>query len=202
MRDCSRHYFLTFVLTGLLFATGARGAAPSEPARPPVKTEPIQDVFDPALSQPELRRLGSRILHFNLTSIGGQIAKKWPETSSTGYGATFDWRASDQNFWSVSGRWLSPRALWLEVGKKFLIPSHFDWAPSEWEPYYKLSLSHFLDPDDSLSGLSRIRSFKGSVAFGVLDLGSYGRLFSFEFGGHWGLDGPVLHAQFGMGLDF
>jgi hypothetical protein len=195
MRDCSLRIFLTFVLmTGLSFQSKA---APVDELERTIKKEPIGTVHDPALTYPELRRVGKYVVQANLGWLAGHVTKKLDQGSHTAYGLTYDWLDLDQNFWSVTARWLSSQALWLEAGKKFMIQTETDF-----EPYYKLSLSHFMDPDDSLAGLTRINSFKASASVGLLDMWALGRIFSFELGTHWGLDGLAFHAQVGLQWSF
>lgn len=195
MRDCSLKIFLTFVL---IASTGFQAkAAPVNEFDRTIKKEDIGTIQDPALSNPELRRVGKYIIQANLGWLAGHVTQKFDQGSHTVYGVTYDWIDLDQNFWSISTRWLSSQALWLEAGKKFMIQTE-----TEYEPYYKLSLSHFMDPDDSLAGLTRINSFKASASVGVLDMWSLGRILSFELGTHWGLDGLAFHVQAGLQWSF
>ena len=73
---------------------------------------------------------------------------------------------------------------------------------SLYEPYYRLSISHFMDPDDAIAGLTRIDSFKATAAVGLLDLWTMGRILNVELGAHVGIPGVAFHAQVGAQWSF
>ena len=199
MRECRQPIFLTLVVASLLlFQSTFSWAAPNENVKPTVVKEPIQDVNDPSLAESAaLNRKEDQIIQFTLGVLAGQVTKKLDSGSQTASGFTYDQKDVDQNYWSASAQWLSSKAAWLQVGKKFMILEE-----NPYEPYYKLSISHFMDPDDAIAGLTRIDSFKASASFGLLDLWTMGRIFNFEVGAHWGIPGVAFHAQAGAQWSF
>ncbi len=199
MRECRYRIFLTLVVASfLLMKPTFSWAAPSEGTSPSLIKEPIQSVFDPALSQnSHYSRLEKQILQFNVGYLNGKVTKKIEEQDHTSAGISYDWRDTDQNYWTVGAKWLNTKAAWIEAGKKFMI-----FHDQLQEPYYKLSLSHFLNPDDSIAGLTRIDSFKAAISFGVLDLIAMGRIINLEVGAQWGISGFAGHAQTGVQWSF
>jgi hypothetical protein len=199
MRDCRTIIFLTFVAAscGVLTPTFS-WAAPDDEMKPQILREPIQNVSDPALTDAiHSEKRNDRIIRLDIAAIGGRINKKLDDGISSATGIGLDWRAADGNYWSFDARWMNTKYAWLEVGKKFLFETD-----SVYEPYYKLSVSHFMDPNDSLAGLTRIDSFKASASFGLLDMWEIGRLINFEIGSHWGIPGLAFHVQAGLQWTF
>ncbi len=199
MRECRDRIFLTLVVASFVIMKPTFSwAAPGEGSSPSIIKEPIQDVYDPALSEKSnYSRFENQILQLNVGYLVGKITKKIDEEDHTSVGISYDWRDIDQNYWTVGAKWLNTKAAWIEGGKKFMIfPDHL------YEPYYKLSVSHFLEPDDSIAGLTRIDSFKTSISFGVLDLFTLGRIINLEIGAQWGISGFAGHAQAGSQWSF
>ena len=173
-------------------------AAPTDDDVPPPFQEPIQDVHDPALSDAIVSvKNNKNIIRVNYGIIAGKITNKINDNTNTTVGMAYDWRDFDQNYWSLGARWLSSKVAWIEMGKKFMIPTE-----SLYEPYYQLSLSHFMDPQDALAGLTRIDSYKASASIGFLDMWTLGRILNVEIGSHWGIPGLAFHAQLGLQWTF
>jgi hypothetical protein len=199
MLEYSKLIFLTLVVSCFLVIHPTFSwAAPIENKKPSILKEQIQNVGDPSLAASAAQnRKNDQIVQLNFAMLNGKITKKQDASSFSAYGFTYDWRDFDQNYWSVSAKWLSSKNAWLEAGKKFMI--FRDYLS---EPYYKLSISHFADPDDSLAGLSQINSFKFSVSMGLLDWWTLGRILNVECGLHWGIPGLAAHLQFGAQWSF
>lgn len=191
--------FLTFVLT---IASSTLWAAPQDNANPRILKEPIQEVEDPLLSE-AIQDHSRNLHHFvsvNAAWLGGQVTKKLDSGSQTAFGLSYSHRIDADKLWDVQGHWLSGRAAWLQVGEKFLIDEASYSIP--FEPYYRLGLSHFADPDEAIAGLFRIDSFKASVGLGFLDIGNFGRLWTADVGAHWGMAGLAFHVQTGLQWNF
>jgi hypothetical protein len=199
MRDCRASIFLTLVVASFaIFTPTFSWAAPNDNVIPNVVKEPIQDVNDPSLAESAAQNgKEDQILQFTFGFLAGQVTKKLNNDSQTISGFTYDQRDIDQNYWSISANWLSSKAAWVEAGKKFMF-----WQENLYESYYKLSISHFADPDDALAGLTRIDSFKASASIGLLDLWTLGRIVNVEFGLHVGSPGIAYHAQAGLQWSF
>ena len=199
MRECVYSIFLTLVVVSLLcFQPSFCLAAPNDSLNPNLVKEPIQDVNDPALFESALKnRKEDQIIQLTMGWLAGHVTKKLDDGNHTAIGLTYDWQDTDQNYWSVSGKWLNSEAAWLEVGKKFMF-----YPENLYEPYYKLSISHFMDPEDSLAGLTRIDSFKASASVGLLDIWTLGRILNIEMGTHWGIPGLAFHVQAGAQWSF
>lgn len=199
MRDCADSIILTLVVSTLVMLQSTFcWSAPTYDLQPIIKKESIQDVSDPSFAESSFQnRMQDQIIQLNGSALVGQVTKKLDSGSQTYTGFTYDWTDLDLNLWSVSAKWMSSKAAWLEGGKKFLI-----FPENLYEPYYKLSLSHFLDPDDSVAGVTRIDSYKASISVGALDLWQLGRIVNFEMGIHWGIPGVALHGQVGAQWSF
>lgn len=196
MREFSLSIFLTLVVS--IFIPTFSWSAPNDNLNHSVLKEPIQNVNDPSLTESMLKnRKEDQIMQLTTGVLIGQVTKKLDDGQNMAYGFTFDWRDLDQNYWSLTARWLNTKAAWLEAGKKFIM-----FPESLYEPYYKLSLSYFMDPKDAFASLTRIDSFKTSVSIGLLDLWTLGRIFTCEVGVHWGIPGAAAHAQAGAQWSF
>lgn len=194
MRECRDPIFLTLVVAVFTFLLPTFSwSATGDNTSPPLIKESIQNVEDPSLSEAAFEnKREDQLVQFTIGILAGEITKKLDDESQSAIGFTYDWRDVDQNFWSLSAKWLSSKAAWIEAGKKFMIlPDNMN------ELYYKLSVSHFMDPDDAIAGITRINSFKASASLGALDLWTLGRIFNFEVGLHWGIPGLAFHAQAG-----
>lgn len=199
MQDCRDLHFLTLVVASMItFIPNLSWTVTTNDLKPSVLKEPIYHINDPSLAESAFQnKQQDQILQLNIGILVGDITKKLNQNSHHVLGFTYDWKDLDQNFWSISAKWLNTKAAWLEAGKKFIIfPENLH------EPYYKLSISHFMDPDDSLAGLTRIDSFKASLSFGFLDLWTMGRILNLEAGIHWGIPGLAFHTQAGFQWSF
>lgn len=199
MRECRDSVFLTLVVPVLLILTPTFcWSAPNNDPSPSILKESIQDVNDPSLSESAFQyKKEDQIMRLELSLLHGDVTKKISKKNQTATGFAYDWRDFDQNYWSLSAKWLDTEAAWIEAGKKFMI-----FPENLYEPYYKLSLSHFMDPDDSIAGLTRIDSYKGAVAVGLLDLWTLGRILNFEVGAQWGIPGAIMYVQTGAQWSF
>jgi len=196
MRDFRFVIFLTFVL---MFTSGQTWAAPAEDEGPRLRKEPIQTIEDPALTAAALERRTQwpRFAGLSFAWLGGQVTKELNSGSQTGFGLFYSVRDKSEEFWDFQAHWLSSNAAWLQAGKKFLILSD-----CPYEPYYRLGVSHFVDPEETVAGLFRLDSFKASASVGVLDLFQMGRVLRFEAGAHWGMAGLAFHIQSGLQWNF
>ncbi len=197
MSECRFSLFLTFVL---IFAALPTQAAPQDDIKRPLQIEPLHQIEDPVLTN---------AVFFNETQpqnyvgavigwLGGQVTKKLDSGSQTTYGLYYSWRDAEDELWNLQAHLLSSNAAWLQAGKYFLWPVDY----RIWDSYYRLGLSHFIDPDEALAGLFRIDSFKATVAIGMLDIGALGGFWSAETGAHWGLSGLAFHIQSGFQWSF
>lgn len=201
MRELQKKHFLTFVLILLasLWESPIAFAAPQDDKRPRIIKEPLQNIEDPLLMAAALENRINlpQFVGVSAVWLGGQVTDKLDSGSQTGIGLSYMERDGAEELWDLQGHWLSSDSAWIQVGKKFLFP--YDYV---YEPYYRLGVSHFLDPEDALAGFFRINSFKASGSVGFLDLFSMGRLITFEIGLHWGLSGLAYHAQSGLQWNF
>lgn len=200
MRECRDSIFLTLVVASfVVFEPTLCWSAPGDNIKPTTIKEPIQDISDPALSEAAFQtKKEDQIIQFTIGTLSGNVTDSAVIENLITEGLTFNWRDGEQNFWSVSANWLNSTELaWLEVGKKFMF-----YSESSQEPYYKLSLSNFIDSKDSLAAFTRIDSYKASMSIGLLDLWTLGRILNCEVGLHWGVPGFAFHVQAGAQWSF
>lgn len=196
MRDCRFLFFLTFVLT--IFSLKVL-AAPIGDLEKPLLREPLHEIEDPVLTEATV--YGQRAVHqylgVSIGWLGGQVTRKLNSGSQMAYGFYYSQLDKESELWDAQIYWLSSEAAWIQFGKKFLFESD-----SIYEPYYRLGISHFTDPEEALAGLFRFDSFKATTAIGLLDVATMGRYWSAELGLHWGLAGLAFHIQSGFQWTF
>jgi hypothetical protein len=189
--------FLTFVLITL------PQVSLSAPALEPIKTdsqipsENLDQVSDPQLIGVISGQVPKSHLRGTFTTVAGDLGQESDTDNQTALGLAYanDINELTAHEWQV--HWTTEKLYWLQFSERRKL-----FTDTLYEPYYKYGLSFIADPEDGLTSFTRLDSYFGTAAVGILDIGEWNQVFTFEMGLSMNIRGLAFHAQLGLQYNF
>jgi hypothetical protein len=197
MRDSWILTFLTFVLITTPILTLSAPALEPIKKDSPVTVENLNQISDPQLVGVIPGQVPRSHLRATLSTLVGDLGQESDTENQTALGIAYAYDFDELKAHEWQAHWTSEKLYWLQFSERRLL-----FADTLYEPYYKFGLSFVADPNDGLSSFTRLDSYFGSAAVGILDVGQWNQMFTFEMGLSMNVRGLIFHAQMGLQYSF
>jgi hypothetical protein len=217
MRLSLSFVFLTFVLISCpTWSAGPTSTKPgfskkswsgTQDKRPdPTKTEPTNatqspEYVDPYDQTPQLtprpRQRGPIDLNVYGGGLTGDLLDVGEKVSTVFLGARYIPHKKFSRAWDYSAEVHSQNILNVNVGHRWYLDD-----VDFYKPYYRASVSNFINAGDGLAGLVNLRHMKIMGSFGCSDFLEMNRRFVAEAGAGYGMAGFAMYVQAGYNFNF
>ncbi|MFN8846047.1 MAG: hypothetical protein ACK5V3_02545 [Bdellovibrionales bacterium] len=175
----------------------------SAPVLEPIKNnsqapiENLNQISDPQLVGVIPGKVPRSHIRATFSTLVGDLGQDSDTENQTALGISYAYDFDELKAQEWQAHWTTEKLYWLQFSERRRL-----FTDTLYEPYYKYGLSFVGDPNDALSSFTRLDSYFGSAAVGILDVGQWYQLLTFEMGLSINIRGLIFHAQLGLQHSF